>query len=615
MTEAPDVVRATLEERLGRFTGLWQTERMRSIRLGWIRVVTFLVGGALYVVADVTSGGVSRAAWTGMGLAFLLFLAEVFRHRKIRIRERRFRALVQVNKDALNRLDRNWGELPETGYEAPPPLHPYAQDLDISGPGSLFSLLTTVTLPPGRRLLRDWLLSPAAPEEVRLRQEAVLELAPRLDLRQSIEATGRMVDPPGPEAMEEFLAWAEDEPWLKAHPWLKVGAWILPLLTFLLIYFQFWGPLEAPWWIFTAVGVFFLASVHREAIHPLLDAASGGQEGLERYADLLEILRDTDADTPGLKSLREAVRSGPLGAPLELRRLKRRVGWADVRFSGMAHGIVQFLFAWDIHVLASMEKWKARAGSQVRSWLEALGRLEALAALAALKFEHMDWGFPLLKDDEGPGMRADYMGHPLLPAGDCVRNDVEIGPSGSFLFVTGSNMSGKSTLLRALGLNVVLAQAGGPVCASELVLSPLEVFTSMRTSDSLAEGVSQYMAELNGIQRVVAGAREGENVLYLLDEPLQGTNEAERRVAVQTILGHLLKAGAVGAVATHDLTLDETEGLKRASRAVHLEGQVGDGETGPILSFDYKLRDGRATSTNALALLRAVGLGEGEAVH
>jgi DNA mismatch repair ATPase MutS len=200
---------------------------------------------------------------------------------------------------------------------------------------------------------------------------------------------------------------------------------------------------------------------------------------------------------------------------------------------------------------------------------------------------------------------------------------LEVGPAGTFLFVTGSNMSGKSTLLRAVGVNSVLAQAGGPVCAQELTLSPVEVHTSMRTADSLSEGVSQYMAELRRIQRVVEGARRSGKpvdsdgpaetsgpVLYLLDEPLQGTNEAERRVAVQTILGHLLRAGAIGAVATHDLQLDQTAVLAGAARPVHFEGAVEEGEDGPRLSFDFRIRPGPATSTNALALLRAVGLGE-----
>jgi len=358
-------------------------------------------------------------------------------------------------------------------------------------------------------------------------------------------------------------------------------------------------------------GSFALASLHRTRIHGIMDQASGGQERFSRYAALLELLLEMDVEAPALKELQDAVHSSPMGASRELQRLGWRLGWADIRLNMMAHGPIQTLFAWDIHVLASLEGWKKRAGPHVREWLNALGRLEALAALAALKGDHPAWSLPVFRDEGEPGLLAKGMGHPLLSPTFCVVNDMAIGPAGSFLFVTGSNMSGKSTLLRAVGINVILAQAGGPVCASEMVLTPLQVHTSMRTSDSLSQGVSQYMAELNRIQQVVEAARGGEGVaLYLLDEPLQGTNEAERRVAVQIILKHPLDAGAVGAVATHDLFLDEADHLRETAHAVHLEGTVGDGDSGPLLHFDYTLKEGRATSTNALALLRAVGLGE-----
>jgi DNA mismatch repair ATPase MutS len=351
-----------------------------------------------------------------------------------------------------------------------------------------------------------------------------------------------------------------------------------------------------------------------------MEAASAGQERFERYAAILGLLLEVEVESRALRDLQAVVRSSNVAAEEELGRLGRRVAWAEVRHSSMAHAPLQAALAWDVHALRGLEQWKARSGRHVRDWLEALGELEALCALATLRGDHPEWCLPKVTESHepdsearGPVLSAKATGHPLLPPAVCVRNDVEIGPPGSFLFVTGSNMSGKSTLLRAVGLNTVLAQAGGPVCAERMELPSLRVQTSMRTADSLAEGVSQYMAELKRIRGVVEAAREEEGaaVLFLLDEPLQGTNEAERRVAVQTILGHLLDAGAVGAVATHDLGLDETPRLKPAARAVHLEGNVREGETGPLLTFDYLLKPGRATSTNALALLRAVGLGEG----
>lgn len=628
-------MKARFQERLVRFQEEWEEERARSLRIGWFRVGTFVAGLSGYVVADVTTGVVSRTAWVATVLVSAAFLLEVVWHRRIRRKEKRLAGLVQANGQALARLDRDWTTLPDSPLEPPSAQHPYALDLDVSGPGSLFSLLSTVTLPPGQTVLREWLLAPASPDEIRRRQEGVGELAPQLDLRQELEVTGRGVTPPGPAAVDRFLDWAEGPSWLPEHLAIRVGAWVLPILNLCLVGMHVWGFVARPWWLFSVGMTFIVAGIHRKDIHRIMHAAASGQEGLEPYADLLEILRDMDVDAPILQELRDLARSGPGGGPGELRRLEKKIGWANVRENLLVHGPFQGLFAWDIHALSGLEGWKDRSGAHVRGWLHALGQLEALSALAALKGEHPEWTFPRVEKDAPPGLWARGLGHPLLPPDRCVVNEVSIGPPGGFLFLTGSNMSGKSTLLRAVGLNVVLAQAGGPVCAREMRLTPLDVETSMRTADSLAQGVSQYMAELRRIEQVVRAARRrggsggtsdvpshlstdggggvgGLPVLYLLDEPLQGTNEAERRVAVQTILGHLLEAGAVGAVATHDLYLDEAEGLREAADAVHLEGRVEEGDGGPLLRFDFKLREGRATSTNALALLRAVGLGKAE---
>jgi hypothetical protein len=605
-------MRAFYEERRNRFGTASELEASRSRRLGWARITVFGVGFAAYVISDISSGAVAGWALGALGLALIAFVFLVVWHRRVRGRERWLRALTEVNRVVLARLDRDWKALPRTPETSTEADHPYAQDLDVCGDASLLRLLTTVTVPPGQATLREWLLKPAPWEEVLLRQEAVRELAPQVDLRQRFEVTGRLLDPPDSPSLEEFLSWAEEEPWLPRHPWIRVGALVLPVLSAGLMVMYLRGPLHGPWWLFSLAAAFALASTHRRRIHSLMDAASGGQERFGRYAALMALFLETEAEAPILRTLRGRVSSGNHGAPTELRRLGRLVGWADVRLSGMAHGPLQALLAWDIHVLGALERWKRRAGPHVRNWLGGLGELEALLALAALSADHPDWCFPVMTSSGDPTVRARGLGHPLLPPSTCVCNDVEVGPPGSFLFVTGSNMSGKSTLLRAIGINSVLAQAGAPVCAREMTLTPLAVQTSMRTADSLSEGVSQYMAELKRIQRVVKGARDANGVLYLLDEPLQGTNEAERRVANRTILGHLLQAGAIGAVATHDLQLDGTPRLEKAARAVHLEGQVREGETGPLLTFDYRLRPGRATSTNALALLRAVGLGEVE---
>lgn len=602
------------EGRRDRFDQLAEAASERGRGLARARTVAFAAAASLGLGADLAGGTVGWAlAWAGVAL-FLGFLALVVVHRKARKQERWYRELAAANRMALARRERDWDALPQGGARGPDPTHPYAYDLDILGEASVFRLCSTITTPPGASTLLSWLLGPASPNVIQERQQAVAELSPRIDFRQELYAHGRMSEPPDPASLRRFLDWAEGEPWLSGAPLLRWASWLIPAATGLLILVYARGMVLFPWWLGSLGLGFLVASRHRGEIHGQMDAASGGQGRFARYAALLGHVLGMEAECGMLSSLKDSVRSSPVGAVEELGRLGRIVGWADTRFNGMMHAPLQALLLWDLHVLAAQDRWRRRSGPHVRIWLDALGTVEALCALAALRCDHPDWCFPVIREEGECRMAAQDLGHPLIPHARCVRNDVDVGPPGTFLFVTGSNMSGKSTLLRAAGVNAVLAQAGGPVCAAAMALSPVDVQTSMRTADSLSEGVSQYMAELRRIQGVVEGARaeEDRRVLYLLDEPLQGTNEAERRVAVQTILGHLLRAGAIGAVATHDLQLDRADFLSQAADAVHFLGTVDEGPAGPELSFDFRLRPGPATSTNALALLRAVGLGAEE---
>jgi len=278
----------------------------------------------------------------------------------------------------------------------------------------------------------------------------------------------------------------------------------------------------------------------------------------------------------------------------------------------LVHGIVQALTLWDFHVVFALERWQQSAGRRVRAWMDAVGVVDALAAYATLAHDHPDWTLPSVANGGAPLLHAKALAHPLLAGGVRVANDVTVGPAGTCLLVTGSNMSGKSTLLRAVGMNVVLAQAGGPVAAGALSLPPLEVHTSMRVEDSLELGLSYFMAGLARLKAIVAAAGAargtGRPVLFLLDEILQGTNSAERLVAVRTILVRLVADGAIGAVTTHDLGLAAEPDIAVVAELVHFTETVEETAVGPRMSFDYRLRPGLATSRNALRLMRMVGI-------
>jgi DNA mismatch repair ATPase MutS len=253
----------------------------------------------------------------------------------------------------------------------------------------------------------------------------------------------------------------------------------------------------------------------------------------------------------------------------------------------------------------------AGIGPQLRGWLGVVGEIEALAALASAATLNPDWTWPTVSAD-ADALEAVALGHPLIAANRRVPNDVTVGPPGTVLIVTGSNMAGKSTLLRAIGLNAVLAQAGGPVCAGSLVVPNYPVWSSVRIQDSLEQGISLYMAELLRLNQIVDAAREGP-ILFLLDEILHGTNTSERRIAARSVIRQLMATRSIGTVSTHDLELIDAT-LEGAAECVHLVDQIVYGPDGPQMVFDYKLRPGLAPSSNALRLLELVGLGDGTPV-
>lgn len=600
-------------ERARRFRGQEAHQAAVSTRISWLRLVTFLAIVAVLVAAERGAVGGGRFLVAAAVLT-TVFLGLLVVHHQVRRRERHLAALASVNEEAALRWGRRWSELPMEPWGEVPPDRPEAEDLYLVGRASLFRLLGPPATVPGRQTLAAWLMEAADPDEIVQRQEAVRALAPLEEFRDEWSARGRTLPPGTVAEVERFLAWAEGDRWLTGRGGLVAAARLLPLSTAGLAWAHMAGILP-PLWLLPLAATVVLASRTTARIHARYDAAMAGEGGVRRYGGILELLSTLPPAASRLAHLRRQVEEGD-GAPAHraINSLRRILDWAEVRRSMLGPGL-QLTLLWDVHVLHRLERWQAGQGGHVRRWLEAVGQVEALAALARLAADHPDWCFPEVdpaRPPTGPTVTAAALGHPLLPTDRCVRNDVVVGPPGTVLVITGSNMSGKSTLLRALGANVALAGAGGPACAARLRLPPVRMATCMRVRDDLDEGVSLFMAELRRLQVVVERARQstgtGRTLLYLLDEMLQGTNTAERQVAARHILSHLLEAGAIGAVTTHDLALAET-GLAGEAVHVHFRETVERGPEGTLLHFDYQLRPGPATSRNALRLLEAVGLG------
>lgn len=588
----------------------------RLRRLGWARVAVFVLGVALVWVLAYGHGTHATLAAVALAADVVVFAALVGVHGRVRRRVRDREARADWNRRAGARVRREPEALETTGWPPAPAGHPYAADLDLFGRVGLVGILPPVSPAPGRTTLRDWLLAPAPAAELEPRQRAIAELAPLVEWRESLSVAAERIRTT-PPALAELVDWLEPGRVAPPSATARVLSWVLPACTLALAVAQGIGWMAHAWWSIPVAVALLVAYRVGSAGRTLADDERGPGEldelgehatAIGRYVEMMGLTQAPRLTTPLLARL-----AGELaGAREEMRRLRRLADWASARHAEMLHAPLQALLLWDVHLRVALARWRGRAGGRARGWLDALGSLEALAALAALAHENPSWCFAEL-DDRATTLEARALAHPLIAPARRVANDVDVGPPGTVLLITGSNMAGKSTLLRSIGLAAVMGQAGAPVCARRLCCPPLAVHAVIRVEDALERGVSLFMAELERIRALLADVDGGARgwppvVLYLLDEMLRGTNSAERTVAAQSVLEHLLHAPAIGAVTTHDVALVESAVLRAAGRPVHFREQVVERAGRPAMTFDFVLRPGPATSSNALALMRIMGL-------
>lgn len=623
-----DSVLQTYHRRREQFEADHQVAADQTTRWMHVRLIAFFAALGLFIAGLATAAAVQKFLLATATVAFAGFVAAVVAHRRARRKRDDLAVLRDINQHAASRFERKWKEIPEPKTLNSWQHIAFVRDLDLFGHASLSQLLGTAHTPTGRATVSRWLLKPADPPTIELRQQSVAELAPQLDLRQQFELLALPMAGNSPDT-EPFVRWAESEPWLASRPGILWTARLLPLLTLTLAVIQvvgvsvsslwLWVTLAgAAWWAWTMLAGIVISFWKLGPVHEIFAQISSREGEIRRYAQLFQLANNFPADSEELRRLKDELCGNHRGADYQLDRLARIVALADLRFSPMIYLPVQAFTLWDFHVLHLIEKWQRDAGPHARKWFSALGELEALSALSSVAHDHPRWVFPKVHYDveSNPTIVAEKLGHPLLSESSRVVNNVQLGPPGRFLLVTGSNMSGKSTLLRSIGANIVLAQAGGPVCAQRFEMPPVKVETSMRIQDSLEDGVSFFMAELKRLKEIVdvaqdLGEKRAPQLVYLLDEILLGTNSAERQTAVRRVMEHLLKHQAIGAITTHDLQLAESPALAEACVAVNFrESFDRDAEGRSRMTFDYHLREGIATTTNALRLLEMVGLGE-----
>ncbi|HEX6323778.1 MAG TPA: hypothetical protein VFZ36_08635 [Vicinamibacterales bacterium] len=601
-------------------------EEARSVRYSRLRLALFLAATGLLLAGTLGRADMSRPMVLGALAGYAAFAAAVFAHARVEAERSRAAARRECAEISLARMAREWDRVPAVPVAADDDALTAARaaDLDVDGPASLMSLAGALTSIAGQRILRRWLVDPPeAAARIRARQDAARALARSADFREAFTAELRMYSAhrDDPRARDRFLEWAESARSPMSAPAVRAVLRVWTAATLACLAAALFSDASWAWlWAPLALAAFAVSMLSARRLHAELDAASLGPSALENIVSLVTLAEAVPGDAADLAAIRARLAT-PGSATAALESLGRRVGWSELRRTApVLHLPLQALTLWDFHVLFALDDWRERSGRHARAWLDALAELDALVALGTVAHDEPAWGFPLIEDGGAPGLRGQSLGHPLLADAQRVPNDVEVGPPGTVLLVTGSNMAGKSTLLRAIGTNVMLANAGAPVCAGRMALTRLSLATSLRTGDSLAQGVSGYMAGLVRLKQIVdevdaatdASAGGGESaaaVLYLLDEILGGTNSEERRLAVAEIARHLLGSRAIGAMTTHDLALADEPTLQQSATRVHFRETVEPGPDGhPRMTFDYILRPGLATSTNAIALLRAIGL-------
>jgi hypothetical protein len=500
----------------------------------------------------------------------------------------------------IARVEHRWKGTGEAGERFIDPHHPYSGDLDLFGKGSLFHLLSTARTTGGAARLASWLQTPGQVEELRARHAAIAELRPLIDLREELAVLGDEyrvgVDP------ERLVRWA-GAPACPFPVALRVTAFALAVCAA--------GVLL--WWFSTA----FIGIGARQAIVAMV-AIEGGllfwlrtrinsivleigepARDLDLLSQILATLERQSFSSPRLKALRAALHVEGLPASARIGKLRRWMDMLDSRDNFLVK-VLDGPLLWTMQIAMTIEAWRAENGRLIGAWLDAVAEIEALSSLANYSFEHPDDPFPSF--EECAVFDGEELGHPLIPDPRCVRNSMTLRSPLQLYVVSGSNMSGKSTLLRVVGINAVLALAGAPVRARRLSISRLAVGASIRTMDSLEEGHSRFMAEILRLKQVLELPPPA---LFLLDELLGGTNSHDRAIGAEGLVRSLLAKGAIGLATTHDLSLSRVaDDMGNAAKNVHFEDRLEDGR----LVFDYRMRDGVVTRSNALDLMRAVGL-------
>lgn len=587
------------EERSQKFEKTAKELGAKYNRYSFIRLIIFL-----------TAVGLSILVWKWhfvIGVAFIaLFLAGFYRfvrwHQNIQHQQKINEALTLINQQEKAAQDHQFQAFPP-GTSFLDQQHPYALDLDIFGPHSIFQFSNRCETFIGQKRLAQFMTQVASSGEIALRQNATKELSEALDWRQNLQAIGKATEDNG-EHLKLLRYWLDKPFFVSNRRWLVLSLYLMPfwISTGILLWI-FYIPWQAAL-LFLIPPVWILRHTLQQVNETHLQTTHA-EKTLAYYANLIAHIEGFSFNSPKLKKLQSHFLSHEKRASVAIKELSYIIAQLNVRYNVFAI-FLNIGGLWDLHWVYKLEKWKSRERSRLPQWFECLAEFEALTSIATLRFNHPNWVYPSIHS--APELKSKALGHPLIHKSKRVDNDIEIPTQGHIKLITGSNMAGKSTFLRTVGINIVLAMTGAPVCARELSLPRLQVYTSMRTQDALHESTSSFYAELKRLKFIIEAVEEPNtdpHPFFLLDEILKGTNSVDRHTGSKALIQQLIYSKGAGLIATHDLELGQLEANADGSiENLCIEVEIKNGE----LFFDYKLKKGVSQSFNATLLMKNMGI-------
>jgi len=536
-------------------------------------------------------------------VTLIIFVYLAIKHNKIKHNKIRCSILCEINENCIKRLNNNWKEFSDNGEDFSDEDHNYSKDLDIFGESSLFQWINGCTTYLGRKKLKDTLSKPIYTiEEIHKRQDAIKELANNIGWSQRFQ-TEAVLSENKNHNPEELFQWVQEKNEFFLKSWVIAIIRILPIITIsLLVSSLIFPKVSYRIGLLAIVLQIILLLLGYKEVSRNLDTVYKYKDSILIFKNLLmHIEQKKFSSEYSIKLKEKLINSQGLTASFQIKKLVNLVNLISDR-KNIYYLPINILALWDYQCLINLQRFKKACGASLKSWLEVIGELEALNSLSTIAYEHSDWAMPKFQAGS-PIFKAKGLGHPLLGS-TRVYNDVHIETSQNILLITGSNMSGKSTLLRTTGINLVLAYAGAPVCAKDFYCSIMDIYTCMRTSDNLEKNISSFYAELLRIKKLVSATKDKAPIFFLLDEIFKGTNSIDRHTGAKVLVSKLSTENALGFVSTHDLELGDIENTNKKVKNYHLKEYYKDDK----LYFDYKLRTGVSTTRNALYLMKMAGL-------